>query len=339
MSGLGWTANLSAPLGGEPSMMEAIWRSLRGMLGDAAGPEDGLEDLFRQGVAAALDAAAAQVEAAAFGAFPYLAQEGITLEGWEQLLAVALEATEDERRRAVAAALVARAEPAKLQDEVLARELPGVGLSRFTADEAVTTDVAVRPFGSVAYANYLATARPNYSTDFILRLAVPGALSPDEQLALRRFAVRHVPAWVDVQTIVGAPDPVLSEQVEHTVSPTGLTLTSWDDVGPFFGVSAYTRINPLPGRPPLAYTANLGGALTFRAVVGGVVGPLDAALGGALFSWSWQETPGAPPAITTAPGSSSVATATPVVEGHYALRAYRPGFGTFVLHFDLFPAT
>jgi hypothetical protein len=76
-------------------------------------------------------------------------------------------------------------------------------------------------------------------------------------------------------------------------------------------------------------------AVTIRATVAGVLGPLDAALAGRLFLWMNVESPGAAPLITSPVGQSSVASFTPSVAGHYCLALRRDGGGGIFLHLDV----
>lgn len=81
-----------------------------------------------------------------------------------------------------------------------------------------------------------------------------------------------------------------------------------------------------------------GDTMTVKAIVSGVVGPLDGALGGRLFTAAWVEWSGiAPPLIVQASGQSSVVTADLAFTnaGHFILRLARAGSGSFFVPFDV----
>lgn len=74
------------------------------------------------------------------------------------------------------------------------------------------------------------------------------------------------------------------------------------------------------------------------AIVGGVTAPMDAALGGRLFTAAWLEWSGnTPPPIVQAPGQSSFVTVfvTAVNAGHHVLRLLRDGGGAWLVPFDV----
>ena len=109
-----------------------------------------------------------------------------------------------------------------------------------------------------------------------------------------------------------------------------LTPQVWADL------SVPPRINPLPGCLHRYWSVPVGCTLLrFSCTVGGVFEPLDAALGGHLFLWSWVECP--LPLYTLVPvvGQSSVATVTSpgLVSGRYLALAWRDHGGSVALPF------
>jgi hypothetical protein len=96
-----------------------------------------------------------------------------------------------------------------------------------------------------------------------------------------------------------------------------------------------SRINPTPTRPHLRRRATVGAEVELAAVVAGVTGPLDAALGGRLFLGWWIEHPTVgPPAVAVPAGQSSVRRFTPELAGHYTYCLRRFGGGGLILHVD-----
>src|SRR5277367_5638913 len=105
MSGLGWVAGLPLEVGGGTSRAEAIYRGLRSTVGKGgSGPPDSIEDVWRQSKAQAIASVVIMVERAAVQVFPNLATDRIP--AYERLLRFGAPAgaTDEERRRAVAAA-------------------------------------------------------------------------------------------------------------------------------------------------------------------------------------------------------------------------------------------
>ena len=116
---------------------------------------------------------------------------------------------------------------------------------------------------------------------------------------------------------------------------TGLPLTTavWVDS------SAPPRTNPLAGRPHRYLTVPIGTlGVQFCCTVGGVLAPLDAALGGRLFLWSWVESflVGVPPPIIPSAGHSSQVDLLPplgMAAGRYLILAWRPLGGSVAVPF------
>jgi hypothetical protein len=71
-----------------------------------------------------------------------------------------------------------------------------------------------------------------------------------------------------------------------------------------------SRLNPTPAIPHRYFRFQYGAGIiwTLGCIVGGVDRPLDSALGGRLFTWSWFDIPSiyyAPPVITPTASKSS----------------------------------
>lgn len=121
----------------------------------------------------------------------------------------------------------------------------------------------------------------------------------------------------------------------------GSTLVVWTDPtvaqSTSTGVGGYpSRLNPIAAYPHKCRRVELGATVTAKATVGGVEGPVDAALGGRLFTAYWAEVPLWPgPAISLAGGQSSVATFTPPGIGHYLFVFRRDGGGALALPFKV----
>lgn len=126
-----------------------------------------------------------------------------------------------------------------------------------------------------------------------------------------------------------------------------LSTPQWIDL-PSTNPPAPSRLNPQPLSPPRyrkVQAPTLGGSVTIQiaAVVAGVVGPSDGALGGVdLFSWAWTEFSGqAPAAIIPTSGFSSIIRVTwlntTVVShmGHHLLSCRRPNHGAQIIPFDV----
>lgn len=121
------------------------------------------------------------------------------------------------------------------------------------------------------------------------------------------------------------------------IAVAGGTVEIWEDepgVGPG-GNEQPSRINPRKGLW-LRRLVHPVGTLHAEAVVGGVQGPLDAALGGKLFLWDVIEypTPWHPGMITT-PGQTSVIDIECPLPGHYTFQAYRENGGSVIVHVDV----
>lgn len=112
----------------------------------------------------------------------------------------------------------------------------------------------------------------------------------------------------------------------------GAAIDEWLDP-PSGGVP--TRQNTFQEHPHLRFVAVVGVEVEVSASIGGVVGPLDATLGGLLFAFTFAELPGiVPPAITSPVGQSSVQRFTPPAAGHYTVKMKRAERGAVILHID-----
>jgi len=118
----------------------------------------------------------------------------------------------------------------------------------------------------------------------------------------------------------------------------GTTLEEWSDPD---SVSTPSRLNVYSETPPLRAVGTTGVQVEITATVpafGGVVGEVDANLGGRLFALHFAEVPSLPPpAISNPAGQTSVQRFTPPVAGHYSVRLERIGAtgGSVFLHVDV----
>lgn len=111
----------------------------------------------------------------------------------------------------------------------------------------------------------------------------------------------------------------------------GVTLETWNDPAT---VDAPPRVQATEW-PLRRWKATVGTPVAAVASVGGAEGPLDGALGGALFSWWFAEWPGlAPPSLVFTAGQTSLVSFTPPRSGHYTLVGRRAQGGAVVLHVD-----
>lgn len=112
----------------------------------------------------------------------------------------------------------------------------------------------------------------------------------------------------------------------------GPMLRKWVD--PAAADGRPSRIRPHPGREQLYWWMRMGSSCIVKAVVGGVEGPADSALGGRLFYPFLAEGFG-PPIFTTTAGVSSVVRFTPTNPGHHVIGLRRPQGGGYLLHLDV----
>lgn len=96
------------------------------------------------------------------------------------------------------------------------------------------------------------------------------------------------------------------------------------------------RLNPRAEHLHRRHVGEVGIEVELSARVGGVLAPLDGALGGDLFLAFLAESPVFPaPPVTSPPGQSSVQRFTPLVVGHYTMRIVREGHGSLFVHLDV----
>jgi hypothetical protein len=96
------------------------------------------------------------------------------------------------------------------------------------------------------------------------------------------------------------------------------------------------RLNPRAEHLHRRHVGEVGVEVEVSGRVGGVLAPLDAALGGQLFTAFIAEAPAFPaPPVTNPGGQSSVQRFTPLAVGHYTLRIVREAHGSLVLHLDV----
>ena len=122
----------------------------------------------------------------------------------------------------------------------------------------------------------------------------------------------------------------------------GTAIATWDDPQRAPGTlgsddkGAPSRINPSYAASLLRATGAIATEIEITATVGGVVAPLDAALGGRLFQAWAVEWPGAiMPVFTSPAGQSSIQRFTPAAAGHYTIGIRREGGGAVILHVDV----
>lgn len=121
---------------------------------------------------------------------------------------------------------------------------------------------------------------------------------------------------------------------DFSVTIIGGTQTAWTDPA---GVSP-DRASRIKNDPDHLRSYRAFGVTTVqvKAIVSGVVGPLDAALGGRLFTAAWIEWSGdSPPPISSPAGQSSVVNCVDLAAGHYVLRLRRDAGGAWLVPFDV----
>ncbi len=121
----------------------------------------------------------------------------------------------------------------------------------------------------------------------------------------------------------------------------GATLTLWndpdrppatqspDDPG------APSRLNPLPDAPHRRFRGQVGVEIEVSATIGGVEGPLDAALGGRLFRAWLLDQAGIALGPSNPAGQSSVQRFTPLAAGAYTLGIERDQGGAIFVPVDV----
>lgn len=213
MPGIGWFNPLPAVIGSEPPTVERVYRALRATVGiGGAGPEDSLEDLFRQAKAYMIGLALEADERATNQFNPARATDA--LQYYEELLFTPLSAALGDHEKQAILAERFTAPPASNHDEVnaaLALIDPRFGIQHIDYTLTETTVVgrafedlaATEPFGG----GRKSTIAPNYSTSFhvIALLDLAGvAPSPADFAAQQRgtdYLNVALPAWVNFSTV------------------------------------------------------------------------------------------------------------------------------------------
>lgn len=206
---LGWTNPLPMALGGGPTDIEQIWRSLREMVGGehGPGPEGGVEDLFRQQKATAIAGAERAIERAFLQLYPGLATDALPL--WEDLLLASGTDTEATLRALLVLAWQA---PDGLTTPHLIAELTAISAQLTIALEDVDTTHVTIPgkyqapadnvpsYGLAWPADHISAVLPNYATRDIVRVTytlasgetgIPSAVTASVDDLFRR----RLPAW------------------------------------------------------------------------------------------------------------------------------------------------
>lgn len=206
-----WTNPLPYALGGGPTDIESMWRSLRAMVGGeyGPGPEEGIEDLARQQEATTLVGADRAIERAFFQAFPSLSTDALPI--WEALLQVA-GASDDVQLRALL--LLAWQSAKGSTTPSLATDLLAISsqlaIELEDVDEAIVTIPGkhlapadnVPPYGLASPAGGISAVFPNYASVDVLRVVyaldtVAGEVEiPDDVTrAVKALLNRRLPSW------------------------------------------------------------------------------------------------------------------------------------------------
>jgi len=123
---------------------------------------------------------------------------------------------------------------------------------------------------------------------------------------------------------------------DFQLKPIGSEVVDWDDPAT---TDTPSRLNPVVRHPHKYHRIFRNFPLTIKAIVDGIEGPADGALGGRLFAWSWvvtRESGYAPPIPTSAGFSSTVVfPAFHFLTGHYELLCSRPDGGAVGVTFEI----
>jgi hypothetical protein len=118
------------------------------------------------------------------------------------------------------------------------------------------------------------------------------------------------------------------------VVASGAIVQDWLDPPTASGTPS--RLNPRPSYRHKRWVGARGVQVILKAVVAGVVAPLDSVLGGRLFAAWPVEAPAQPFAgILQVPGFSSTIYVLPPVAGHYTIGVRRPSGGLEHVHLDI----
>lgn len=193
---LGALCPLPFQVGGGPTLPEKVYRELREGLGEGgAGPEDGLEDSWRQAKALGIAKALSVVERAAMQAFPDRGIEHLPV--YEAILGIATEDHLVARTSAVVDAYTLQLDATipGLKQSLQAID-PIIEIDTISPDKSVVTRHG-KPFDDdpddTSY-------WPAYSQHFFLhvRWPVPGGVpDADKKRRVARVLSRALPSWVD----------------------------------------------------------------------------------------------------------------------------------------------
>lgn len=115
----------------------------------------------------------------------------------------------------------------------------------------------------------------------------------------------------------------------------GASIVPWEDPADVPG-DRPSRLNARVEHLHKRYVGQVGVEIELTTMIGGVLAPLDATLGGVLFTASLAEFPHSPPPAFTSPlGQSSVQRFTPDATGHYTIQIARTGHGSIYAHLDV----
>ena len=114
----------------------------------------------------------------------------------------------------------------------------------------------------------------------------------------------------------------------------------WTDPAPLV-IGKPSRLNPVTGTNHILEVKDTGSDVELGARVGGVLQPLDAALGGRLFLWSWLDLPqGVPLSIIPVAGQTSKLVIPsglftgPTQGGHYTILCTRDDGGAVAISWE-----
>lgn len=204
-----WTNPLPFALGGGPTDIENVWRSLRAMV-DAergAGPEEGILDLARQQKATAIVGADQAIERAVLQAWPGLSTDALPI--WEALYQVAGASDDTELRELLAFAwLNAKGASTPSLAEDLTAISAQLAIEIEDEDEAIVTVPGkylapaddVPPYGLASPVGLVSALYPNFASRDVLRVVyaldateteIPDAVVRD----VTKLLNRRLPSW------------------------------------------------------------------------------------------------------------------------------------------------
>jgi len=197
-------------IGGNPSPVEQVWRTLRKSQGlthqgkEVAGPVGGIEDEWRLSKARVIARCLQLDELAVLQALPGKATAHLAV--YEDELGIAAEGTDEERRAAIATAYTAQLEAVIPALRLKLQEVDS-GLDIVTRDdaEAIYTQfgrfLANRPAPDYTFTAGPRRSKllPNYSSHFVLLVRWSGSGVPETTMLtqVERLLNEMLPAWVD----------------------------------------------------------------------------------------------------------------------------------------------